>query len=491
MATLYVQSPTLYLAGSGIVIGATSATLTNLVDIYGNVLTMTDFGDLGYITFEPDTSNAEGATFTGITANANGTYTLTGLKTILAKSPYTQTSGAVRNHAGGTKVVVTDNVGFWDTFINKNNDSTVVGKVTFPNGAKRPVLDADTDTATATAVVTYGQLSRTVIAGGVAATTTTLGYVKISAEPVSALSPIAVGDNDGRVPTQAENDALVGNNTSIAVGSGNTFVTQTGLQVNAEKYAADAGASDTYAITLSPALASYATGMMVIMRANTANTGTATLNVNGLGAKTIVKGVSTTLSDGDIGGSMVCVLVYNGTNFVLTNPTVNALGNMLNLVTTDVTYSSSTAENTLLSYSLPGNVLGTGNAVRVTMHVSNLGVTSTNTWTLRFKYGATTIATKVYTNVSGNNVFQGKIEFLLASTGTSNSQNGSYSLNLGTPNYIGNGNLQGMMFSESAQGTSAIDSSTAQTIAVTSQHSYSSVNDNITVSMIVVEKITA
>jgi len=490
MSTLYVQCPTLYLAGSGIVIGATSATLTDLVDIYDNVLTMADFGDLGYITFEPDTDNAEAATFTGITANANGTYTLTGLKTLLAKPPYTQTSGSVRNHAGGTKVVVTDNVGFWDTFVNKNNDSTIVGKLTLPNGAKRPVLDADTDTATSTALVTYGQLARTAIAGGTTASTTTLGYVKVSTNPVSALSPIAVGDNDTRVPTQAENDALVGNNTDIAVGPGNTYVTQTGLQKNTEKYAADAGGTDAYAITLSPVPTSYATGMMVIMRANTANTGTATLNVNGLGAKTIVKGVSTTLVDGDIGGSMICTLVYNGTNFVLQNPTTNALGNMLNLVTTDVTYSSSTAENTLLSYSLPGNVLGTGNAVRVTLHVSALGTFTTSTATLRFKYGATTLVTKTIGGTATSS-FSGKIEFILAAAGTASSQNGSISLNFGTDGYVGNGNTLPQYFAFSSQGTSSIDSTSSQTLAVTYQASNNSASDNITVSMIVVEKITA
>ena len=48
------------------------------------------------------------------------------------------------------------------------------------------------------------------IAGGVPATTTVLGITKMSVAPASASSPIAVGDNDPRVPTQAENDALVG-----------------------------------------------------------------------------------------------------------------------------------------------------------------------------------------------------------------------------------------------------------------------------------------
>lgn len=48
------------------------------------------------------------------------------------------------------------------------------------------------------------------IAGGVPSTTSVLGLVKMSTAPVSAPSPIAVGDNDTRVPTQAENDALAG-----------------------------------------------------------------------------------------------------------------------------------------------------------------------------------------------------------------------------------------------------------------------------------------
>ena len=52
----------------------------------------------------------------------------------------------------------------------------------------------------------------------------------------------------------------------------------------------------------------------------TANTGAATLNVNSLGAKTIVKGVNTTLDDSDILASQFITVIYDGTNFVLQNP---------------------------------------------------------------------------------------------------------------------------------------------------------------------------
>lgn len=172
--------------------------------------------------------------------------------------------------------------------------------------------------------------------------------------------------------------------------------------------------------------------------------------------------------------------VFNGGS--ITNIT-----RLLNTVTTDVTYSSSTAENTLLSYSVPANTLSTSNVIRVTMHVAGLGVTGTNTWTLRLKYGATTIVTKVFTNVNTNNTFVGKMEFLLAGAGTTSSQNGSYALNLGFANYVGSSGLQATMVTESAQGTSSEDSTASKTLAVTSQHSYSSANDNITVSIITTE----
>jgi len=88
-------------------------------------------------------------------------------------------------------------------------------------------------------------------------------------------------------------------------------------------YAADAQASDSYVITLSPIPASYTTGMMIVFKAATANTTGCTINVNGLGAKDITKRVSTALSTGDILQNMLCWLVYDGTRFIILNPVVN------------------------------------------------------------------------------------------------------------------------------------------------------------------------
>lgn len=88
-------------------------------------------------------------------------------------------------------------------------------------------------------------------------------------------------------------------------------------------FGTDAGANDSYVITASPVPGSYTTGMMVVFKANTSNTTGCSINVNGLGAKTIVKRVNTTPATGDILALMFCWLVYDGTNFVLLNPVVN------------------------------------------------------------------------------------------------------------------------------------------------------------------------
>lgn len=83
------------------------------------------------------------------------------------------------------------------------------------------------------------------------------------------------------------------------------------------QYAADAGSTDAYAVTLSPVPTAYFTGMTVRFKANTANTGTATLNVNALGAKTIKKSASSDLGTGDILSNQILAVIYDGTNFQL------------------------------------------------------------------------------------------------------------------------------------------------------------------------------
>ncbi len=471
MATLFVQSNTLYLAGSGVIIGATSITLTSITDIYGNVLTMADFGALGYITLEPDTTNEEGATFTGITANANGTYTLTGVKTILAKSPYTQTSGLIRNHSGGTKVVITDNVAFWDTFLNKNNNSTIAGKYTFDDTTNRPQLSADTDTAVNAELVTFGQLSRQAIAGAANASTTVKGLVELA--------------------TQAEMDAKTTTGATGALLVPTPDVIRSTLLSD---YKADTGAADAYIITPIPAAAAYTAGQVFSFKATNVNTTTSTLNVSGLGVKTIKKaGGATNLVAGDIAAGMIVIVEYDGTNFVMLNPVANTVsltagaypagdgsaltgvGTKIVNVFTNVTTSSNVTETTLVTGTIPANTLGTTGAIRVRLYFSSVSNTSTGTsWTLRLKYGGSTVVS--YAPQVAWTTIPAFVEMILMASGATGTQEGTlYSQISSTLNV--------------STGTSAVDSTASQTLLVTSQFSNSSASDAMTMVSATVERI--
>lgn len=69
------------------------------------------------------------------------------------------------------------------------------------------------------------------------------------------------------------------------IGTSPGFVSA--IQSASYLYCNDAGVTDGYVCSLSPALRGYAAGTTVLFKPNTANTGAATLNINGLGAKPI------------------------------------------------------------------------------------------------------------------------------------------------------------------------------------------------------------
>lgn len=86
------------------------------------------------------------------------------------------------------------------------------------------------------------------------------------------------------------------------------------IVIGTHNFAADAEASDTYVIVLSPIPDGYMTGSLYSFTANTANTGSASLNVNGLGAKTILKLHDLELATGDIEAGQIVVVIYDGVN---------------------------------------------------------------------------------------------------------------------------------------------------------------------------------
>lgn len=85
-------------------------------------------------------------------------------------------------------------------------------------------------------------------------------------------------------------------------------------------YAVSTGSANAYVVTLSPALAAYSAGVLIQFKANFTNTGSATVNVNGLGAITMVKPNGQTLSANDIVSGQIVELEYDGTNFQVLSP---------------------------------------------------------------------------------------------------------------------------------------------------------------------------
>lgn len=95
------------------------------------------------------------------------------------------------------------------------------------------------------------------------------------------------------------------------------------IQNSTYTYAEDAEASDAYAITLTPAPTAYASGQTFKFKANTANTEGATLNVNGLGAKNILKNNDVALATGDIEAGSIVTVTYDGTSFQMQSSDAN------------------------------------------------------------------------------------------------------------------------------------------------------------------------
>ncbi len=149
---------------------------------------------------------------------------------------------------------------------------------------------------------------------------------KTMVSPKVTVGSDAIGDmyynSIGAVGTQVR--LPVGSNGQVLTVAGGVPTYASPSSANAN-YIVDTGAANAYVATLVPAITSYTAGQLVQFKAINANTTTSTVNVNGLGVKTIMKlGGATNLASGDIAAGMVVQLEYDGTNFVMLNPVANA-----------------------------------------------------------------------------------------------------------------------------------------------------------------------
>lgn len=117
------------------------------------------------------------------------------------------------------------------------------------------------------------------------------------------------------------------------------------LNVNDQRapYATSTSSPNTYTCTITPAPTAWVTGMSFAVKFTNANTGAATINPNGLGAKNIVPRGGTQLLAKQITGGMIGYFYYDGTNVQLQNPeTIAPTATSLSGAGTTGTYNTPT-----------------------------------------------------------------------------------------------------------------------------------------------------
>ncbi|PCI37919.1 MAG: hypothetical protein COB50_03145, partial [Thiotrichales bacterium] len=118
-------------------------------------------------------------------------------------------------------------------------------------------------------------------------------------------------------------------------------------------YSTDTGAANAYIVALPHIITAYTEGLRIHFKALNANTGSSTINVDGVGAVTIKAQSGANLSVGDI-VSGINEVTYNGTDFTLTSMS----GSVVSGATTQVRYAmewGTNAENSLISTAAGGD----------------------------------------------------------------------------------------------------------------------------------------
>ena len=283
--------------------------------------------------------NITANTITGITINING---------LGAKNVVTYKNGAITvGDFVGTVLVAYDGTNF--RMIGGGGGAAVWGGIT---GTITDQTDLVTYRQRATPYYISASGTANAIGGGATPAITSYVedqrfYVKLSASNTGAttinIDGLGVKDVTKNGTTALENGDLIAGQIIEIVYDGTRFqligtyriaastgeiasgintvkyVTPSGLalsnQRNSHNYSATSG-TDTYTATFTPTITSLTNGMLLEVLFGNANTSTTpTIDVDTLGATTIVKSDLTALSAGDIKAGSTHLLSYNGTNW--------------------------------------------------------------------------------------------------------------------------------------------------------------------------------
>jgi hypothetical protein len=300
------------LSASGSVVKTTTA-----VDWDGNALASSLF-NTDYIPATLINDTRTRVEFILIDVSTIGTLTTTGATIYKRGLPFTATGNDATDETeltarkefwtqGETKLLLgTNPPHMYGSLANRKNDELIVGAWTF----------TETALPRSSAAHTYGPGEEEyfatkryvdgVVTGGAAdANTTTKGLVEEATQ-----AEIAAGTAAGGTTAR-----LFTNPSTLAAH----------IQSGSWIYAIEdgTGSDDAYTASITPTLTAYTAGMIVGVKFTVANTTAATININAVGVKDIKKfvaGAIAALETGDIVAGQLCLLIYDGTQFLLLNP---------------------------------------------------------------------------------------------------------------------------------------------------------------------------
>lgn len=306
----------------------------------------------GVLNFDANNTREEWVGFGSITDNGDGTATLGDVTRGLPLTGETFTGSSTRSfpHSGGVcKVTLVDYHALFNLKANKDRANTFTADNTFTN-------DVDFSGASATfRLPNHSTASRDLLvapANGMKIYNTTTGEEQIYNAgtwytlATGSTQPNATTVAAGKVelPTQAENDNGDPTGGTGAGLASTPALNAVSVQNSAWTYKLTTGSANAYVLTITPAVTAYVTGQIFVFKASFANTGAATINLNGLGAITIKKNYDQSLNSGDIKSGQIVTIGYDGTNFQMLSVT----GSITNGVTG--TAGATTADKDMLTY---------------------------------------------------------------------------------------------------------------------------------------------
>ncbi len=232
----------------------------------------------------------------------------------------------------------------------------------------------------------------------------------------------------------------------------------------------------------------------VSLNGNTTVTGTNTLTIAAFTANGVVVNNASGLLSSLAPGTAGFVLTSNGTSWVSQIPVFTVLDRS----TTTTSVANTTADTVIYSLSVPANTLGTTHQLRVTIGGTYENSTgASETLRVRVRYGGTSLWDDTTGNLTTSTSLRAwRLEFVLAANASTSAQKllGNFFIGHANTTTAGRGDIGTTLgsvtaYSAPVYGTSAVNSTLAQTLEVRVVHSGADPAEDITREYVITELI--